>query len=832
MKANALIAIGLAALAAAVGYAQTDVRPVSRSAPALSAARPPERAATPAAAADADAPSLRALVDKHCVACHSTRLKSGGVALDGRDLSDIALNPAAWERSVRKIRAGMMPPAGSPKLDPALRERLAAGLEAELDRHAVVYLPPPGLHRLNRSEYQNAIRDLLALEVDASKFLPTDDSTAGFDNMAGTLVMSPPLLEAYLSAAARISRLAVGTALAPTQTVYRVPEDATQDYHVEGLPFGTRGGLLVRHQFPATGEYALRVIPVNKGNMGSNTAFGEVRGEKLEVLLDGARVALLDWDKEVARGGTLDLRLRVTAGPHLLGVTFSATHYAPLLDLNQRFLRSTIETGGLPGFTFFPHVGSMRIDGPYNAEVATDTPSRKRIFICTPARPAEEEACARRIVGSLARRAYRRPATEDDVTTLMSFYRMGREGGAPFDRGIEMALRRLLADPQFLYRREVEPAGIAAGTPYRITDLDLASRLSFFLWSSIPDDELLTLASKGRLREPAVLEKQVKRMLADPRSEALVVNVAGQWLNLRSLQTQAPVVTTFPDFDDNLRQAFRRETELLFASIVQEDRSILDLLTADYTFLNERLARHYGIPNIYGSHFRRVTLGPEFDMRRGLLGHGSQLTVSSQPGRTSPVQRGKWFMQTFLGVSPPNPPPGVVIRIASTEKDAHGGARQSMRQQMQEHRTTEPCKSCHKIMDPIGFTLENFDAVGAWRTEDGGEPVDATGELVDGTMMDGVASLREVVVRYSPQFVRVATEKLLTYALGRGVEHFDMPLVRAIVREAAPANYRFSSLVLGIVKSRQFQMNTRTAGAGHVQVGAPAGAQQNQGRRP
>src|SRR5262245_15332131 len=799
MKANALVASCLAFFAAAlVAVAATPQQPIA-----------PVR---PAAAASVPAPSIRALVDKNCVVCHSARLKSGGVALDGPDLSDITANPAPWERSVRKIRAGMMPPAGSPRLDPAVRELLAAGLESELDRHAVVQLPPPGLHRLNRSEYQNAIRDLVALDVDAANILPTDDSTAGFDNMAGTLVMSPPLLEAYLSAAGRISRLAIGTALTPTQVVYRVPEDATQDYHIEGLPFGTRGGLMVNHQFPATGEYALKVVPVNKGNMGSATAFGEVRGEKLEALIDGERIQLLDWDREVARGGTLDVRVPITAGPHRLGVTFPATHYAPQLDLNQHFLRSTIETGGLPGFTFFPHVGSIRIDGPYEAAIATDTPSRKKIFVCRPSRAADEEPCSRQILSALARRAYRRPATENDVKTLMMFYQMGREG-ADFDRGIEMALRRILADPQFLYRREAEPATVAAGAPYRISDLDLASRLSFFLWSSIPDDELLTIASKGRLSDPTVLERQVHRMLADPRSEALVVNVAGQWLNLRGLPTQAPVVMAFPDFDDNLRQAFRRETELFFASIVQEDRSVLDLLTADYTFVNERLARHYGIPNVYGSQFRRVQLGPEFDMRRGLLGHGSQLTVSSQPGRTSPVQRGKWFMQTFLGVSPPSPPPGVVIRIASTEQDAHGGTKQSMRQQMELHRTTEPCKSCHKIMDPIGFTLENFDAVGKWRTEDGGVPVDASGELVDGTKMNGVASLREVAIRYSPQFVRVATEKLLIYALGRGTEHFDMPLVRSIVRDAAPTNYRFSSLVLGVVKSRQFQMNTKTAGA-------------------
>ena len=812
MSTQTFIVSCLAVTSVGLVCAQTNSRPGVRSVQPAAVARTSSNAT-------ATAVSIRALVDEHCVRCHSSRLKSGGVALDGTDLADIVANPAAWERAVRKTRAGMMPPAGSPRIDPAVRETLAAGLEAELDRHAVIQFPPPGLHRLNRSEYQNAIRDLLALDVDASKFLPTDDSTAGFDNMAGTLVMSPSLLEAYLSAAGRISRLAVGTSASPTQVVYRVPEDFTQDYHVEGLPFGTRGGILVRHQFPSEGEYALKVIPVNKGNMGSNTAFGEVRGERLEVLLDGDRVQLLDWDKEVARGGTLDLRVRVGAGPHDLGVTFAATNYAPLNDLNQRFLRSTIETGGLPGFTFFPHVGSIRIDGPYNATAAKDTPSRQKIFACRPTAASAEQPCARTIVGTLARRAYRRPVMQSDVATLMTFYEMGRKNGG-FDQGIEMALRRLLADPEFLYRREVEPPTIAKGAPYRISDLELASRLSFFLWSSIPDEELLTLAERGRLREPTTLERQVRRMLADPRSESLIVNVAGQWLNLRGLQTQAPVVGAFPDFDDNLRQAFRRETELFFGSIVHEDRSVLDLLTADYTFVNERLARHYGIPNIYGTQFRRVALGKELEMRRGLLGQGSQLTVSSQPGRTSPVQRGKWFMQTFLGVSPPSPPPGVVIRIATTEKDAHGGTKQSMRQQMELHRTTEPCKSCHKIMDPIGFTLENFDAIGQWRTEDGGVPVDARGEIVDGTMMNGMPGLRDVLLRYSPQFVRVATEKLLIYALGRGAEHYDMPLVRSIVRESAPGNYRFSSLVLGIVKSQQFQMNTKTSGDANTRVAA------------
>jgi mono/diheme cytochrome c family protein len=804
-------------------------------------AAPRQQPVAAAVTAAADGASLRALLDQNCVACHTARVKSGGVALDGKDLSGIVADPAVWERSVRKLRAGMMPPAGSALIDPAQREAFAAGLEAELDRHATPQLPPPGLHRLNRTEYSNVIRDLLALNVDASKFLPTDDSTAGFDNQAGTLVMSPPLLEAYVAAAGRISRLAVGAPVPPTQVVYRVPEDATQDYHVEGLPFGTRGGLVIHHPFPTNGEFALKIVPVNKGNMGSATAFGEVRGEKLEILIDGVRVKLLDWDKEVARGGTLDLRVPVTAGPHTVGVTFLATQYAPVQDINKHFLRSTIETGGLPGFTFFPHIGSVRIDGPYDAAAATDTPSRRAIFVCRPTREAEEPGpasakatarsrrssreldasegeCARKILSTLARRAYRRPAGPDDVDALMAFYRRGREQGS-FDRGIEMALRRLLADPEFLYRKESEPSGLVAGRTYQIADLDLASRLSFFLWSSIPDNELLTLAEKGRLSDAAVLEKQVKRMLADPKADALIGNVAGQWLNLRALQTQAPVVATFPDFDDNLRQAFRRETELFFGSIVHEDRSILDLLDADYTFVNERLAIHYGIPNVYGSQFRRVTLPPQLDMRRGLLGQGSQLTVSSQPGRTSPVQRGKWFMQTFLGVSPPSPPPGVVIRISTTEKDAHGGTKLSMRQQMEAHRTTEPCKSCHKIMDPIGFTFENFDAVGKWRTEDGGVPVDTSGVIVDGTKVVGVQGIRAVALRYSPQFVRVATEKLMIYALGRGVEYFDMPVIRQIVRDAEPTRYRFSNLVLGVVRSPQFRMNVKTSAAPLTQVG-------------
>ena len=773
------------------------------------------------AALSAAAPSAateRAVLDRYCVTCHNERAKAAGLeparklTLDRRDLAHVGEEAEVWEKVVRKLRAGMMPPSGARRPDPATLEALVAWLEQELDRNAVTHLPPPGLHRLNRTEYANVIRDLLAFEVDAAKFLPSDDSTHGFDNMAGTLVMTPALVEAYLSAAGKISRLAVGDVTAQTQTVYRVPEDTSQDYHIEGLPFGTRGGLLIAHEFPADGEYVFKIFPVNLGNMDNNRAFGEVTGEKLEVLVDGERVHLFDWDKELGRGpavhGGADARVPLKAGLHNVGVTFLATNYAPGNDLNRHFLRATLETGGLPGFTFFPHVGKVRIDGPYDSKGADDTASRRRIFVCRPAGASDERACAERIISTLARRAFRRPATAEDVATLMEFYQQGRKDGN-FDHGIEMALRRLLADPEFIYRKEAEPDSVAPGKTYRISDLELASRLSFFLWSSIPDDELIELARQEKLRDPAALERQVRRMLADPRSEALVTNFTGQWLNLRGLQSQVPVPFLFPDFDDNLREAMRRETELFFDSIVREDRNIVELLNADYTFVNERLARHYGMPDIYGSQFRRVALGEQFDMRRGLLGKAALMTVSSQPGRTSPVQRGKWVLQTFLGVSPPDPPPNVPD-LKPKKNDVTGNAKDpTMRQQMEEHRSVEPCASCHKIMDPIGFSLENFDAVGTWRTEDGGVPIDASGQLVDGTRLNGPATLRQALLRYSDQYVRTVTEKLLTYAIGRGVESHDMPVVRSIVRDAAPTGYRFSSLVTGIVRSAPFQMNMK-----------------------
>jgi len=765
---------------------------------------------TPAAQIAApDVATQRAVVDRYCVGCHNAKLKTANLLLDQLDLAHLGEHAEIGEKVVRKLRAGMMPPTGMPRPDAATSAALIAWMENELDRSAVTHLPAPGLHRLNRTEYTNAIRDVLGLEVDATKFLPPDDSTHGFDNIAGALTLSPALMEAYLSAAGKISRLAVGDVSAPTQAVFEVPADTAQNYHIEGLPFGTRGGILIKYQFPADGEYTFKV----KGVTGYFQAvLGGVKGEQLEVTVDGERVKLFDWDKEISNttgNGRATQRIPVKAGLHTVGVTFLATNDVPGSELNRPFQRTMNTPGSIPGFLFYPHVGQVWIEGPYNATGASDTASRKRIFVCHPATARDEATCARTIVATLVKHAFRRPATTSDVASLMDFYQAGRSDGGSFDDGIEAALQRVLADPEFVYRLEPEPAGLPAGKNYRISDLALASRLSFFLWSSVPDDELIDLAAKGRLKDPAVLEKQVRRMLADAKSSALIANFTGQWLNVRGLKSSEPVVNLFPDFDDNLRAAFQREIELFFGSIAHEDRSVLDLLTADYTFVNERLAKHYGIPNIYGPQFRRVTLTSDLDMRRGLLGKGALMTVTSAAARTAPVTRGKWFLQTFMGVSPPDPPPNVP-QIKDAPVDNTGNAKvPTMRQIMEAHHTNPSCASCHRIFEPMGLALENFDAVGTWRTHDGESPIDATGVLVDGTKVDGVASLRGWVVGRSDQFVRVVVEKLLTYALGRGVEYQDMPMLRSIVHDSAGSQYKFSSVVLGIVKSPAFQTNMK-----------------------
>ena len=781
-------------------------------------ARPADKTAKPAVAAKAVAPAMTAseaqeMADEYCVICHNKKAGSGGFSIEGLDFSKLDQHGDIFEKVVRKLRAGMMPPSGMPRPEPAVFDGWISWMENELDRKTRASLPPPGIHRMNRVEYKNAIKDLLALDIDPSRYLPSDDSTRGFDNVAAALTISPALLEGYMSAAGKISRIAMGTVKNPTDVTYRAPEDTSQDYHVDGLPFNTRGGMVINHEFPADGEYLFKIWPISLGNMNNNRAFGDIRGEKLELLIDGELIKTYDWDTEIGRGravvfGTPDLRVPVKAGRHTVGVTFIATNRAPGNDINEHFLRSTIETGGLPGYTFYPHVGKVSITGPEKASVPAESPSRDKIFVCKPANESQETACAKQIVTSLGRRAFRRPLKDSDVETLMSFYQEGRNEGKSFDAGIEMSLRRILADPEFVFRKEAIPSTAKPGEKYRISDTELASRLAFFLWSSAPDDELIRLAAANRLRIPAVLDQQVKRMLADGRSDRMVENIAGQWFQLRALATQSPVTSLYPDFDDNLRAALRTESELFIKSVVHEDRSIRELLDGNYTFLNERLAKHYGIPYVKGSYFRRVTLPGEFDMRRGMLGKGAITTISSYPNRTSPVVRGKTVMKMFLGVEPPQPPPNVP---GLEESKGGPNVKRTMRQQMEAHRSNPYCAACHKIMDPIGFVMENFDAVGTWRTQEDGIAIDPKGILVDGTPLNSVTDLRNALVRYTPQFARVTTENLMIYALGRGTEYFDMPTIRRIVADASKNDYRFSSLVLGIVKSDQFQMNMKPA---------------------
>jgi len=779
----------------------------------------------------------KAIVTQYCMTCHSDKAKAAGmdsarkINFDTLDVAHVEKNAETWELIVRKLRAGMMPPANMKRPDPATYKGFITWLETELDRTAVTYTPPPGLHRLNRTEYANVIKDMLDLDVDPGKYLPSDDSTHGFDNIAGALGVSSTLVEAYVSAAQKISRLAIGEPATTSLTVYRTPEDTSQDYHIEGLPFGTRGGMLKEHVFPSDGEYQLTITPIFGDNM-SPTGFGSVPCEKLEVLLDGERIALIDWQgggrtpaatcggrqiaevrsgqsgADLGRSSGMRVRFATKAGAHALGVTFLQTNFAPVLDLDQHFMRDTVQTGPTPGFTYFPHVGTVRIEGPFNAQQAEDSPSRRRIFICRPTNAADEDACARKIITNLATKAFRRPASGTDVNGLMEFYKQARKEGN-FDDGIEMSLARLLSAAKFIYRIEAEPANLKAGETYRLSDLDLASRLSFFLWSTSPDDELVRVASQGKLKEPAVLEQQIRRMLKDKKAETLSTNFAGQWLNLRGLQAQSPLPMLYPDFDDPLRQAMRREVELLFDNIVREDRSVTELLTADYTFVNERLAKHYGIPNVYGSQFRRVTLGPDMDVRKGLTGKGALLVTTAKPDRTSPVTRGKWIMTNILGMKPPDPPPDVPP-LPPRVTDAAGNAKlPSMRQKMLDHRVRSDCIQCHSMMDPIGFALENFDAIAAWRTQDEGNSIDPTSTMFDGTKVNGPAGVRSWLVGYSDQFVEVTVEKLLTYALGRGVDYQDMPLVRSIAHDAAKNGNKFSTIVLDIVKSKPFLMNMK-----------------------
>jgi hypothetical protein len=664
------------------------------------------------------------------------------------------------------------------------------------------------LHRLNRTEYANVIHDLLDLEIDPAKFLPPDDSARGFDNVAGSLTISPTLLESYTTAATRIARMAVGYWKAPTEASYIAPGDVGQSHHIEGLPLGTRGGMLVKHNFPADGEYKFSIQ-----NFGVGTYWP---GEKVEFLVDGELAKIVDYvgvglsqGMQGENDGSIDVVVPVKAGSHTVGVTFLETNYRPTLNIVKEYERKSLDNNSIAQLAYYPVIGFLRVTGPFLPQRPQDSPSLRKVLICKPVNAAQEPACAKQILSSLARKAFRRPVGEQDLESLSSFYEEGRKLGS-FEDGIELALRRLLSSPEFLVRAEKEPANLASGKPYRISDLELASRLSFFLWSSVPDDQLINLAAQKRLSNPVVLEQQVRRMLNDPRSKALVDNFAGQLLYLRNLPVTSPDGKFYPNWDDELRRDFRTETEMLFESIMREDRNILDLLTANYTYLNERLATHYSIPGVKGSHFRRVTLGPDLDYRRGLLGQGSFLSITwVQNFRTSPVKRGVWILENVLGTAAPEPPPNVPPLEDAT---AGSGKVLTLREQMTLHRKNEPCASCHKLMDNIGFPLETFDADATWRTKhggDGGTTIDVSAELWDGTKVNGVVELRQALLHYSPAFVRNITEKMMTYALGRGVEPFDMPVVRGIVRDADKNNNKFSSIVLGIVKSAPFQMRVK-----------------------
>ncbi len=767
----------------------------------------------PASAADAREPLL--LIDQYCVECHNTTERRGGLAFEEFDVTDAATNAPRLETIVRKLRAGAMPPAGEPRPEPAAYEGLAAWLEASLDAAAAERLDPgrPALYRLNRVEYANAVRDLLALEIDVEALLPPDDSSHGFDNIADVLGVSATLLEGYLAAADRVSAVAVGDPeIAAEEAYYGAGGMRTsQDEHVEGMPLGTRGGLRIEHTFPLDGVYEIdtaflgNTVDALRGLQDEHDFEIAIDGERVKLVTIGGAAdftdMMLSWEESrIAIEERARLRLPVRAGPHVVTVAFVMKTDALPVDQLQPFEISHYDpvfAGGVP------MVEGVTIRGPYRgAAPAGSTPSRNAVFTCRPAGAREEAACAEEILARLARRAYRRPVGREDLAELMAFYEAGRAEKGAFDGGVQFALRRMLASPEFLFRIERDPPAAAPGEAFTLTDIELASRLSFFLWSSIPDEELLSVAGRGVLGDEAVLRAQVERMLADPRARALVDNFAGQWLQLRNLNSVEPDLVAFPDFDESLREGFRRETSLFVESIFEEDRSVVELLTADYTFLNERLARHYGVPGVYGGDFRRAPVTQ--DARRGLLGHGSVLTVTAYPHRTSPVVRGKWVLENLLAAPIPAPPDDVP---ALDENAEDAIVLETLRDRLERHRDDPACSVCHAVMDPIGLALEPFDGIGAWREKDEtGAPIDASGRLVSGEPVNGPVELREAIVRRPERFVSAFTEKLLTYATGRGLDYYDMPTVRRIVADAAADDYRFSSIVYGIVSSPPFRM--------------------------
>lgn len=810
-----------------IGHAQRAAAPAQTVKPA---AQLPPATAPKMATAHPKVPGLTtgmasgeqtALVKQYCTSCHSDRGKAGGLSLATFDAAHSADDPVVAEKMIRKLRAGMMPPAGAKRPDATVLTALAQALESRIDRAAVL-APNPGSRpsqRLNRAEYTNAIRELLGLDVDVNAFLPPDTIAHGFDNISDEQGVSAAVMEGYLRAASAISRLAVGDRTASnTSQIYKLPRDGTQMRHVIGTPVGTRGGISVVHIFPADGAYIFKIL-LHSGPTGD--LFGTAnRGEQIEVSVNGQRAAVLTINHNMKESDPNGLNLQtppvnVKAGPQRVSAAFISTADGPVDDLVAPIEHTLADSniGETFGVTALAHVREFAITGPTTVTGVSDTPSRRRIFMCRPTTAVEEPACAADIIKRLALQAYRGVAPGDDLADLMQFYKQGREKG-DFESGIRLAVQAMLANPRFVFRLEQAPAALRAGQTYRISDVDLASRLSFFLWGTVPDVELVKAATSGALKTQAGVDKQVRRMLADARAEAVSTRFAAQWLRLQDVKKNRPDPLLYPQWDDTLADAFKRETELFFNSIVSDDRSVLDLLTADYTYANERIAKHYGIPNVMGTHFRRVPLADP--ARRGILGHGSVLQLTSVADRTSPVLRGKWVMEVLLGTPPPPPPPNVP-ELEET-KGVKAARVLSVRERMEEHRANPACSSCHRVIDPLGLALENFDPSGKWRIKDSGVPVDPTGVMYDGTKINGPADLRQALLNHSEAILLSFTESLMTYALGRQVEHYDMPAVRAIVRDAGKNGNRMSAFISGVVNSAAFRM----AKAASIETTAPA----------
>lgn len=792
--------------ATAVAVSSSESVPASSSAPRATVDRP-----------SASVTSDREVIEEFCLTCHDNDKEKGGLTLETYDPLHAANAPEVSEKIIRKLRAGMMPPPGVSRPDADVLQALAASLETRMDAAAAAR-PNPGrrtFQRLNRAEYANAIRELLGITVDASAYLPPDTVSHNFDNIADVQSISATVLEGYLRAASRISRDAVGDPeAAPGSTTYRVPRTAAQLTRVEGAPFGTRGGVSVVHQFPADGEYTFRMMlhSIPTGQLYGSTT----RGEQIELSINGQREAVIDINPRMSESDPNGMNLQtppiaVKAGPQRVTAAFIQRFDGPVDDLLKPVEQTLADTqiGSATGVFTVPHLRDLAILGPHTVTGVSDTPTRRRIFVCRPLSAEQDRACAERILSNLARHAYRRPLTDDDVNGLLGFYEEGRTQKG-FEGGIRMALQAMLASPHFIFRLEEAPPSAKPGQNYRISDVDLASRLSFFLWAAPPDEELVAAAASGKLRQDAELERQVRRLLEDPRGSALADRFAVQWLRLQDLETIHPDPLLYPNYDHTLADAMERETRLLFEHIVRGDRDVLELLTADYTFVNGRLARHYGIPNVVGPAFQRVSLTDP--NRRGLLGHGSILTMTSVANRTSPVLRGKWVLEVLFGMPPP-PPPADVPDLEET-KASSGSRLLSVRERLEAHRASPSCRSCHRVIDPLGLALEPFDVTGAWRIKDSFVPVDATGELYDGSKLDGPIALRTALLKHRETVLRTFTENLMAYALGRRLSHFDMPTVRSIVRNASASGHRFSSFVLGIVKSPAFQMARVEAVAG------------------